>query len=298
MNYSKFIVKPNKDFSFDDFKPDNTGDFKNEEEAGKEIEKETADLEKFVDILRKHEKYGLLLIFQGMDGAGKDPLIKHILSNGDPQGFVTEKFGAPTEKELKQDYLRRAFKSLPSRGQIGIFNRSYYEHAVTDRVHPEKLDKMTLPDELKDKGMWKRVYREINNFEEYLTNNGIHVLKFFLFMSKDKQRDRLLERINKKEKRSGFSMDDIEDRKHWDKFMKFYEETIQNTSTKNSPWYIIPSNHRWFTQAAVASIIVDKLKSFHKDYPKLNKEEKEKLQKGKEMLENEEKDRKKKRKVN
>lgn len=296
MKYSKFIVKPDKNFSFDDFDPDYTGDFKNEEEAEKEIEKETAELEKFVDILRKHEKFGLLLIFQGMDGAGKDPLIKQILSNGDPQGFVTKKFGAPTENEQKQDYLRRAFKSLPARGQIGIFNRSYYEHAVTDRAHPEKLDKWTMPDELIDKGIWKRIYQEVNNFEEYLTNNGIHVLKFFLFMSKDKQRDRLLERINKKEKRSGFSMNDIEDRKLWDKFMKFYEETIRNTSSDYAPWYVIPANQRWFTQAAVASIIVDKLKSFHKDYPKLNKEEKEMLRKGKEMLESEEKDKKKSKK--
>lgn len=296
MDISKFIVKTNRDFSFEDFDPDFTGDFKDEEEAGSKIEKETAELEKFLDILRKHENYGLLLIFQGMDGAGKDPLIKHILSNGDPQGFVTKKFGAPTEKEQKQDYLRRAFKSLPERGQIGVFNRSYYEHVITDRVHPEKLDKLTLPDELKGKNIWKRLYGEINNFEEYLTNNGIHVLKFFLYMSKDKQRDRLLERINKKEKRSGFSMNDIEDRKHWDKFIKFYEETIQNTSTDYSPWYIIPANHRWFTQAAVASIIVDKLKSFHKDYPEMDKDQKEKLRKGKEFLENEEKGQKKSKK--
>ena len=287
MNYSQFKVKPKKDFSLKNFKPDFTGDFKDEEEAGKNIEKDTADLAKYQDMLSAHEKYGLLIIFQGMDAAGKDPIIKHIMSGVDPQGCETKSFKAPTEKERRHDYLWRVFRALPARGQIGIFNRSYYEHVTAERVHPEKLDKWTLPDEAKGKDIWKRLYKEINNFEEYLTNNGIHVLKFFLNMSKEKQRERLLERIERTDKRYGFAPDDIEDRQHWNKFIKYYEETIANTSTKHAPWYIIPDEHRWFAKAAIASIIVDKLKSFHSQYPRIDEKLKKQLEEAKKKLEKE-----------
>ncbi|HSK71199.1 MAG TPA: PPK2 family polyphosphate kinase [Pyrinomonadaceae bacterium] len=287
MKYSEFIVKPGKDFTFRDFNPDYTGKFKDENQARESLEKEAADLMKFQDILMKHEKYGLLLIFQGMDAAGKDEIIKHIMSNVDPQGCETKSFKSPTEKERRHDYLWRAARALPARGQIGIFNRSYYEHLTTERVHPEKFDKWTLPEEAKKGNVWQRLYKEINNFEEYLTNNGIHILKFFLYMSKEKQRERLLERIARKDKRTGFSMDDIEDRQRWGEFMKYYRETIENTSAKHAPWYIIPDNHHWFSKTAIASIIVEKLKSFHDDYPELGKEEKKLLEKAKKLLENE-----------
>jgi PPK2 family polyphosphate:nucleotide phosphotransferase len=287
MRYSQFIAKPNKKFSFKDFKPDFTGDFKNEEEAGESIERDCSDLAKYQDIMSAHEKYGLLIIFQGMDAAGKDPIIKHIMSSVAPQHCETKSFKAPTEKERRHDYLWRVVPALPARGQIGIFNRSYYEEVVADRVHPEKLDKWTLPDEAKGKDIWKRMYREINNFEEYLTGNGIHILKFFLNMSKEKQRLRLLERIERADKRYGFSPDDIEDREHWNKFIKYYEEAISNTSTKHAPWHVIPDDHRWFAKAAIAAIIVDKLKSFHSGYPRMDEKSKRQLEEAKKKLEKE-----------
>ncbi len=287
MKYSQFIIKPKKTFSFKDLDPEFTGDFKNKEEAEESLEKNKDEMGKYQDILASHEKYGLLLIFQGMDTAGKDPIIKHIMSAVDPQGCETKSFKAPTEKELRHDYLWRAVKSLPSRGQIGIFNRSYYEHVTGDRVHPERVDDWNLPDEAKGKNIWKRLYKEINNFEEYLTGNGIHVLKFYLNMSKEKQRERLLERIERSDKNHSFSPPDIEDRQLWDKFMKYYEEAITNTSTKHAPWYVIPDDHRWFAKAAISEIILEKLKSFHKSYPRIDKEQKKLLEEAKKKLEKE-----------
>ena len=288
MKNSKYKVDSKKKFRFADYpQPDFTGDFKSEKDAEKSLEKNAGELMKFQDMLMKHEKYGLLIIFQGMDAAGKDPLIKHIMSNVDPQGVETKSFKAPTEKERRHDYLWRVVRALPARGQIGIFNRSYYEHIVTERVHPEKFEVWTLPDEAKGSGIWNRLYKEIRNFEEYLTGNGIHVLKFFLYMSKEKQRTRLLERITKKEKQMGFEMNDIEDRERWDEFMNYYERAIDETSTQKSPWYIVPSDHRWFAKAVVASIIVEKLKSFHSDYPKADEEQQKILEKGRKKLESE-----------
>lgn len=224
------------------------------------------------------------MIFHGMDAAGKDPIIKSILSSVNPQGCETKMFKAPTEKELRHDYLWRAAQSVPAHGQIGIFNRSHYEQVTSERVHPEYLEQWTLPEELKGKDLWQRRFREIANFEEYLFNNGIHILKFFLNMSKEKQRERLLERIERTDKRWGVAAIDVEDRKNWDKYMKAFEETFQNTSTKNAPWYVIPDEHRWFAKAAISAIIVDKLKTFHSQYPRLDEEKKKELEKAKKKL--------------
>ena len=287
MRYSEFIVKPEENFSLKDCDPNFTGEFKDESEAHESVERDIADLGKYQDILAAHEKYGLLIIFQGMDAAGKDPIIKHIFSGVDPQGCETKSFKAPTEKERRHDYLWRAALALPARGQIGIFNRSYYEQTTVERVHPEKLEKWNLPDEAVNKDMWRRMYREFNNFEEYLVGNGINVLKFFLNMSKEKQRERLLERISRTDKRTGFADDDLEDRAHWDKFVKYYDETIAATSTAHAPWHVIPDEHRWFAKSAVASVIVDKLKSLHAQYPRMSEDEKKKLEKARRQLEKE-----------
>lgn len=287
MRYSELIVKPERKFTLKDVDVSFTGEFENENDAQNIGERDIADLAKYQEILAAHEKYGLLIIFQGMDAAGKDPIIKHIFAGVDPQGCETKSFKAPTEKERRHDYLWRAARALPARGQIGIFNRSYYEQTTVERVHPEKLEKWNLPDEAKNKDMWQRMYREFNNFEEYLVGNGIHVLKFFLHMSKEKQRQRLLERIARTDKRHGFAADDIEDRNHWDKFIEYYEETIAATTTEHAPWYVIPDEHRWFAKAAVGSLIVDKLKSFHSQYPRMNEAEKKQLEKARRQLEKE-----------
>jgi PPK2 family polyphosphate:nucleotide phosphotransferase len=242
------------------------------------------DLAKYQDILMAHETRALLLVFQGMDGAGKDAAIKYVMSSADPQGCRVQMFKVPSKEERKHDYLQTAAKAIPARGQIGIFNRSYYEHVIADRVHPEKLDEQNLPAHAKGKDIWKRRYGHINDFERYLTDEGITVLKFYLNISKETQREKLLERIARTDKKWKFSMTDVEDRKFWDKYMKIYAEVFENTGTEVSQWHIIPANHRWFARAAVASIIVDKLKSMHARYPVSSKEQKQELSKAEKIL--------------
>ena len=195
-------------------------------------------------------------------------------------------FKKPTEKDLRHDYLWRAFQSIPARGQIGIFNRSYYEQLIADRVHPEYLERWNFPEETTKQDMWARRAKEINNFEEYLFFNGIHVIKFFLHQSKEKQRERLLERLERTDKRWGFAMNDVTERDLWDEYMKYYSEAIALTSTAHAPWYVIPDEHRWFAKAAIAAVITDKLKSFHAQYPRLDEEMKKLLQEAKKKLQN------------
>ncbi|HET9531016.1 MAG TPA: PPK2 family polyphosphate kinase, partial [Blastocatellia bacterium] len=261
--------------------------FHNQEEAEESIKEDTAALARYQDILMAHETYGVLLLFQAMDGAGKDSAIKHVLSGLDPQGCEVKMFKKPTEKEIRHDYLWRSMNAVPARGQIGIFNRSYYEHVIADRIHPEKLDQQGLAKELRNKRIWKKRYEHINNLEQYLHDEGIIVLKFFLHMSKDKQVERLLERISLPEKKWKFSTSDLEERELWDEYMKAYEEVFSNTSTKDSPWHIIPDDNRWFARAAVASIVVERLKSLHSRYPAMNEDQSRELKRARRKLEQE-----------
>ncbi len=270
-----------------DFDPNFTADFKDEEQARAGMEKDAEGIAKYQDILMAHETNGLLIIFQAMDGAGKDATIKNVMSNLDPQGCEMKMFKAQTEREIKHDYLQRAACSVPARGQIGIFNRSYYEHVIVERIHPEKLARQNLPADLTGKDIWTKRFRHINNFEEYLLDNGIHTLKFFLNLSKEEQREKLLERMERPEKKWKFSLEDLEDRKHWDEYMRVYEEAFNETSTKVAPWYIIPDNNRWFARAAIASIILEKLKSFHTKYPNPTAEQKKEMAKAQDSLEKE-----------
>ncbi|MCI0474268.1 MAG: polyphosphate kinase 2 family protein, partial [Ignavibacteria bacterium] len=240
------------------------------------------------DVLYADNRYALLLIFQALDAAGKDGTIKHVMSGVNPQGCQVFSFKAPSAQELDHDYLWRCSFRVPEKGRIGIFNRSYYEEVLVTRVHPEYLEKQTLP-EIKNLGkLWKRRFGEIVNFEKYLTNNGIHILKFFLNVSKDEQKKRFLERINRPEKNWKFSATDAKERQHWDAYHNAYEDTFNNTSTDFAPWYIIPADHKWFIRAAVADIIVKKLKALDLRYPDVSDEHKAELLKAKEMLESEE----------
>jgi len=288
MNYQQFIYKPGKKNGLKDFDSDFAADF-SKEKAQKMLKGNAERIAKYQDLLMAHETNGLLVIFQAMDGAGKDAMIKNVMSRLDPQGCEMKMFKAPTEKEVKHDYLRRAAQTVPARGQIGIFNRSYYEHVIAERIHPEKLEQYNFPKSVLGKDIWKKRYRHINNFEEYLLDNGIHTLKFYLNLSKDAQREKLLERIERPEKKWKFSIDDVEDREHWDEYMKVYEEVFEQTSTRIAAWHIIPNNNRWFARAAVAEIIAKKLESLHKKYPTLNDEQNQEIEKAKEMLKNKEK---------
>jgi PPK2 family polyphosphate:nucleotide phosphotransferase len=264
-----------------------TGDFAGEDEAKAKMAEDAAELAAYQDLLMAHRTYGLLILFQAMDGAGKDATIKHVMSSADPQGCEVKMFKPATEKEVRHDYLWRAEGGAPARGQIGIFNRSYYEHVVAERVHPERLERQKLPAEVAGEGLWERRFRHINNFEQYLSENGIHVLKFYLNLSREEQRKRLLERLARPEKRWKFSKSDIEERGLWDEYMKVYEETFERTSTEWAPWHIIPADNRWFARAAVASVIVSKLKSLHTDYPRLSEEEERELEEARRTLEGE-----------
>lgn len=287
MKRDEFIVSPKKRLRLKDRDPAATGKFAGEEAAQEKIERDRAELARLQDMLLAQETYGLLLVFQAMDGAGKDGTIKHVMSSVDPQGCEAHNFKEASEQEAKHDYLWRFHLQMPERGRIGIFNRSYYEEVLSTRMHKEKLDAQGLPAKLKGGGLWKRRYAEINCFEQYLVDNSILILKFFLHLSKEKQRERLLERTELPEKKWKFSMADIEDRKHWDGYMKMYEEVLNYTSTPHAPWYVVPADHRWFSAMAVADIVVTKLKELKLRYPATGKETKEELAQAKRALANE-----------
>lgn len=287
LNHKQFIYRPGGRTRLKDHDPGFTGNFADEGEARESMQADCDELARYQDILMAHETHGLLILFQAMDGAGKDSTIKHVMSSVDPQGCEVKMFKKPTEKDARHDYLWRAACGAPARGQIGIFNRSYYEHVLAERVHPERLERQKLPAEVKDAGIWKRRYRHINNFEQYLFENGIHVLKFFLHMSKAEQRERLLERIARPDKKWKFSASDIEERGLWDEYMRTYEDVLKHTATRRAPWYVVPADRRWFARAAVASIVAAKLKSLHSRYPATSGEEKKELTKAQQALEKE-----------
>ena len=245
-------------------------------------------LAEYQDRLYAQNTYALLVILQAMDAAGKDGTIKHVMSGLNPQGCQVCNFKAPSEEELDHDYLWRCSKALPERGTIGIFNRSYYEEVLVARVHPEVLERQQLPPETRDKSIWKRRFQEINNFESYLVDNGIVVLKFFLNVSKDEQKKRFLERIDLPEKNWKFSISDARDRAFWDDYIKAYEDCLSNTNTKWAPWHIIPADHKPFTRLAVAYFIYQKLKELDVRYPKITREQRQQLLEAKHILESEE----------
>jgi PPK2 family polyphosphate:nucleotide phosphotransferase len=229
------------------------------------------------DMLYAQDRRAVLLIFQAMDAAGKDGAIKHVMSGVNPQGCQVFSFKSPSSEDLDHDYLWRCMKCLPERGRIGIFNRSYYEETLVVRVHPEFLARQRLPTELLHDGIWKQRFREIRNFEEYLTGNGIAVCKFFLHLSRGEQRKRFLMRLDDKAKNWKFSINDAAERKHWNAYMEAYEDTIRNTATKDAPWYVIPADNKWFTRLVVAAAVVDTLDSFDLCYPKVTDRQRKEL---------------------
>jgi PPK2 family polyphosphate:nucleotide phosphotransferase len=238
--------------------------------------------------LYAQDKYSLLIIFQAMDAAGKDGTIKHVMSGLNPQGTQVSSFKQPSKEELDHGYLWRINKALPERGRIGIFNRSHYEEVLVVRIH-DLIKYQKIPDKFNNKNIWKQRYEQINNFEEYLYENGIVIIKFFLHVSKDEQKKRFLERIEDPAKNWKFSSGDIEERKYWDEYQKAYQEAISATSKKHSPWYIIPADRKWFARLAVSEIIVREMKKLKSEFPKLNEEQLQDLEKSKQSLMNEQK---------
>ncbi len=241
-------------------------------------------LAKQQDRLYAQDTYSLLMVFQAMDAAGKDGTIRHVMSGINPQGCQVFSFKAPSAEERDHDYLWRTTKALPERGRIGIHNRSYYEEVLVARVHPEILAAQQLPEDRKKNGVWKRRFQEINNFERYLVNNGIIVLKFFLNVSKKEQKKRFLERIDLDEKNWKFSVNDAKERTFWKDYMHAYEEVFTHTSTKEAPWYIIPADNKWFMRLAVAAIAYQTLDDLNLKYPTLTKEKKNELLEARKVL--------------
>jgi PPK2 family polyphosphate:nucleotide phosphotransferase len=224
------------------------------------------------DKLYAQDKWAVLLIFQAMDAAGKDGTIKHVMSGVNPQGCQVYSFKAPSAEDLDHDYLWRCMKCLPNRGNIGIFNRSYYEETLVVRVHPEFLAKQKIPPSLINKDIWEERFQDIRGFEAYLARNGIVVVKFFLHLSKEEQTRRFLERAETPDKNWKFSASDMSERGFWDEYQQAYEAMIHNTATKESPWYVVPADNKWFTRVVVAAALIDTLSSLDLAYPRVDEE--------------------------
>jgi len=287
MNHDHFIVPPGKKIKLKDYDPSFTAHYKNKNEAAPKLQKDIKQLAKYQNILYAQNTYALLIVLQGMDSAGKDGVIRHVMCGVNPQGTQVHSFKEPSADELSHDFLWRNMKELPKRGGIGIFNRSYYEEVLVVRVHPELLDLQRLPPGAAGKNIWKHRFEEINNFEKYLVRNGIVVLKFFLNLSKEEQKRRFLARIDTPEKNWKFSFSDVKERAYWNDYMSAFEDALNHTSTEHAPWYIIPADHKWFTRTAVADVIVEKLKSLKLRYPVSSEEHKQHLLEAKKSLENE-----------
>jgi PPK2 family polyphosphate:nucleotide phosphotransferase len=288
MNHDPFIVKPGSNISLKQYDSKYTDGFITKIEAEGKLEADILQMQKYQDFLYAQNTYALLIIFQAMDAAGKDSTIKHVMSGVNPQGCQVFSFKAPSTEELDHDYLWRTAKALPERGRIGIFNRSYYEEVLVVRVHPELLKKQQLPKIAEGKRLWKQRFEEINNFEKYLVENGVIILKFFLNVSKTEQKKRFLERIESPEKHWKFSPNDVVERAFWNDYMEAYEDVFNHTSTSWAPWYIVPADRKWFTRLVVSDIICTKLKSLNLKYPTLSEEHQQQLLKAKAILENEE----------
>ncbi len=261
-----------------DYDPGFLPDDLTKEKAAVQLQMGIDRLASLQDKLYAQNTYGILILFQAMDAAGKDGTIKHVMSGINPQGCQVYSFKTPTTEELDHDYLWRYTRALPERGRIGIFNRSYYEEVLIARVHPEVLTKQQLPHRPKGDRIWEQRFQEMNHFEDYLTNNGIIVLKFFLNLSKQEQKKRFLKRIDTPERNWKFSISDIEERQFWDDYQYVYEEMFNHTSTAAAPWYIIPADRKWYTRLAVAEIINARLLELDLDYPTVSDEQKALLQ--------------------
>jgi len=227
------------------------------------------------------------MILQAMDAAGKDSTIKHVMSGVNPQGCQVNSFKAPSAEELQHDFLWRTSHSLPERGKIGIFNRSYYEEVLAVRVHPELLAREKIPTQFVLDNIWQKRFEDINAFERYLSGNGIVVLKFFLHLSKKEQKKRFLERLEDPDKNWKFSMSEALERQHWEKYMRAYEDMIRNTSTKHAPWYVVPADHKWFTRLVVAEAAISAMESLDLSFPKMDAEKRKELKDARAALEHE-----------
>ena len=281
-----YRVTNGKKFRLKDVDPDDTGELKSEDKprAKEALQAGVDALAELQDVLYAQDRWAVLLVFQAMDAAGKDGTIKHVMSGINPQGCQVSSFKAPTSHDLDHDYLWRCLKELPERGRIGIFNRSYYEETLVVRVHPEFLHGQKLPEECITKNIWENRFQDIRSFERYLHRNGTIVRKFFLHVSKKEQQKRFLERLDNPDKNWKFSANDAKERGFWNQYMDAYEETIRETATDDSPWYVVPANNKWFTRVIVAAAVIEALASLNLQYPKVSPAKKKELQLARKIL--------------
>jgi PPK2 family polyphosphate:nucleotide phosphotransferase len=289
MTWASKLAKPYRvehggKFRLKDFDPADTGKIHSKAQAKKLLEQGIASMAELQDKLYAQDRWALLLIFQGMDAAGKDGLVKHVMSGVNPQGCQVYSFKQPSSEELNHDFLWRTMQRVPQRGQIGIFNRSYYEEVLVVRVHPEVFKNERIPQSLVTKNIWEERFEDINAWEGYLSRNGIVIRKFFLNLSRNEQKRRFLARLDEPEKNWKFSAADVHERQYWPAYMHAYEDVIAHTATKHAPWYVVPADNKWFTRLAVAAAIVDTLEDLKLSYPKVDAVARKRLQAAKAAL--------------
>jgi PPK2 family polyphosphate:nucleotide phosphotransferase len=285
MNYRKrFRVTPGRPLGHLD--PSDTADVADKATAQDQLARGVARLAELQVRLYAQNSWALLIVLQGLDAAGKDSTIAHVMSGVNPQGCQVFSFGRPSDEELDHDYLWRSVRALPERGRIGIHNRSYYEEVIVTRVHPELLDRQRVPGLRPGRALWKQRFKDITHFERYLVNNGIVVLKFFLNVSKKEQASRLLERLDDPEKQWKFQPNDLLEREAWETYQEAYADMLRHTSTAWAPWYAIPADHKWFTRLAVADVICDTLEDLDLRFPKASKEQRKAWEQARTRLRN------------
>jgi PPK2 family polyphosphate:nucleotide phosphotransferase len=275
----RYGVRKGHKFRLEDVDPGDTSGVRSEAHALKLLQRSTAMLSEMQETLYAQDRWALLLIFQGMDTAGKDGAIKHVMSGVNPQGCDVHSFKAPSQEELDHDYLWRTHKACPERGRIGIFNRSYYEEVLVVRVHGALLTAERLPEPLVSKRVWDERYEDINAHERYLARNGVVIRKFLLHLSREEQRKRFLARLDDPAKNWKFSLGDLREREFWSAYRDAYEEMVRQTATKHAPWYVVPADHKWYTRLVVAAAIVDALAGLDLAFPEVDRARRKELQK-------------------
>jgi PPK2 family polyphosphate:nucleotide phosphotransferase len=287
MDTTRFRVRPGRALDLRRCDPGHTSPFKAKDKAAGQLERDVARLVALQEQLYAQDRWSVLLIFQAMDAAGKDSAIAHVMSGLNPQGTQVYSFKRPSDEELDHDYLWRTTRVLPERGRIGIFNRSYYEEVLVVRVHPEILARQQLPKSLVSRRIWSERYEDINAFERHLTRNGTIILKFFLHVSKEEQRRRLLARLDDPSKNWKFQAADLEERARWDDYMTAYQQALSKTSTAHAPWFVVPADHKWFTRLVIARLVVEALEDLDLNFPKPSQAHLDELAEARRRLEGE-----------
>ena len=274
----RFTVTKGRQFRLAEVDPDDTGGIDSKEHAAALLAEGVDRLQLEQEKLYAQGTWAMLLIFQAMDAAGKDSTIKHVMSGVNPQGCQVFSFKAPSAEDLAHDFLWRTTRCLPERGRIGIFNRSYYEEVLVVRVHPKLLAAQRLPAPVVSKRVWKERFDDINAFERHLMRSGVVVCKFFLHVSKERQKERFLERLEKPEKNWKFSAADVVERKQWNDYMAAYEDMIRHTATPDAPWHVVPADHKWFTRLVVAATVAEAMSKLDLKFPTVDRAKRRELE--------------------